>query len=355
MGNFVLMCIVALATFVFFYFNVPYWTGKEMHDVAKNGIYRCFYMLCSSLGWYQYKALERINNKVDRLLRVQPGGVAHSVLNLLIYMGVVFALSSLYDTGMGAAIGGEVNELKIMDSDSYAKLSDLLLFWGILNNFTEVTSIGEFFVALHNSLFNIVVFVVGTIIFFSIMFGLLSQKVQELCLVERFIPGSSLASLLNYEPEAVAISHLPKQIMASIVDFCNKLSIMRNLEILGVQITFCVLLASYSLMKTVLGEQPDTHGLLLDLLDESGVVSTIGSFIISFIFAKCVAVVGRICNRFLPESVSSRLHQLSVRGNEMVDTLKQKRDKWSSEFDSVYQRTQKWRGVYTPVREMHLD
>lgn len=353
--NVILMFVATLIAFFLFYFNVPYWTGKEMRDVAKNGLYRCFYMILSSIGWYIYKGIESLNRKLDNILRIRHDGVMHAVINLLIYIGVVFIMSNTYDYIMESVIGGEVNELKVMDSGSYARLSDLLLFWGILNNFTDVNSLSSFWVAIRESISSIVIFIIGTIMFFSVMFGLLSQKVQELCLIERVSHGGSLEEILNYEPESLSIKTLPKQILASVLDFCNKLSLVRNLKLLGVQFTFCVIVVCYSVMKTISGEIPDFYGIALDLLDETGVVATIGSFVISFVVAKGVAIVGKLLGKFLPVIIQEKLHQLSDRGNQLVQAIKERRDAWSSEFDEVYRRTQQWRGVFVPVKEMHLD
>lgn len=356
-GTLVLFLVTWLSFFLFF-FNVPYWTGNEMGEVARNGVYRLFYTFCSNIGWVVYKAIERVSNAVDKVLRIRPGSVAHTVINLLFYIGAVYVFSQGYDFLMSSVIGGEVSELKIADESSYSKLSDLLLYWQILNNFTEVHSVGTFFLALKDSFFGIVTFICGTIVFFSAMYGLLVQKTQELCLVEKLSHSGIIKELLEYEEETPSLRTLPKQIVASVVKFFNKLSVLRNFKFFGVQIAFCVILLAYSLVKTILGEQADFQELALDFLDESDIINVLVSFAISFIGAKVAVVMGRLVHRFLPRSVQEKLHTVSVHCNTVVSAIRQKRNEWSLKFDAVYQRTQcaaKWSGTSEDVNKMHLD
>lgn len=356
MGDFVAIFVISLISFGLFFFNVPYWTGQEMGDLAKNGFYRLAYVILSTIGWTIYKALETINSFVDRLFKIKPGSSVHATINLLLYIVAVFSLCQIYDFTMSSVIGGEVDELHIADSSSYSRYSDLLLFWGILNNFGDVNSVGSFFVALHDSIWSIVVFIVGTVMFFSIMYGLLMHKLQEIHLIDRYSGDGTLAQMMNYEPEKLSLSCLPKQIVASILDFCNKLSILRNFKIFGVQIAFIVILAIYSGVKTISGESADFGGLAADLLDESGIVSTIGSFVISFVLGKLVVVVGRAASVFVPQAIRDPVRRVSVACNQKVETIKEKRREWSARCDSVYARTlSRFETRFVRVQEMHLD
>lgn len=356
MGDVLAVFLVSLISFGMFFFNVPYWTGQEMGDLAKNGFYRLGYVILSTTGWSIYKALETINKSVDRLFKIKEGGTVHAIINLLLYIVAVYGLCQLYDFTMSSVIGGDVDELHIADSSAYSRYSDLLLFWGILNNFGEVNSIGSFVTALRESIWSIVVFVVGTVMFFSVMYGLLMHKLQEIHLIERYGGSSPLVKMLKYEPEKRTLSSLPKQIIASILDFCNKLSILRNFKIFGVQIAFIAILAVYSIAKTVSGESADFGGLAADLLDESGIVSTIGSFIISFILGKLVVLVGRVVGMFMPQIIQEPLHRVSSSCNQKVEVIKEKRREWSVRCDSVYARTlSRFETRFVRVQEMHLD
>ena len=50
--EFLLCFFVTAVSFFLFYFNAPYWTGKGMLDVAKNGVYRFIYTVASTLGFW---------------------------------------------------------------------------------------------------------------------------------------------------------------------------------------------------------------------------------------------------------------------------------------------------------------
>lgn len=339
MSTILVIFVLSALSFNLFFFNVPYWTGKEMGDVAHNGFYRLAYVLMSTLGWEIYKLVETFNNFIVTVLHMKKGGTLHAIINAAIYAGIVLALTSGYDSVMSVAIGGEVDNIDLANLDSYAKYSDLLLLWGILNNFVEVKSIGDFFEAVIESFSAIVFFIVGTIIFFSIMYGMLMHKLKEVHLVQRFAGNTPVVGLLEDEDDSLNIKSLPRKIASSVVNFCDELSILRNFKIRGVQIAFFAVLLGYSVVETMRGEVPDVKAFLLDLLDETGIVSTFGSFVISFVIAKIVALIGRFLYTFVPEPIGIRISDASAVCRAKSEQIKEKRRQWSEKVDAIYAST----------------
>lgn len=351
MANFVSIYLVAVVTFFAFFFSVPYWTGSEMQDVSKNGVYRWLYYKCSSLGNLMYRGIETVNNKIDRAAKLKPGGTAHTCVNLLFYVVAVFAMNTLYDSLMSSFVSGEFDELKVDLSSSYSRFQEVMLVWGIMNNFHEVTGVGSFFAALRQSIGGITAFVIGTMIFFSVMYGLLEQKVIELKLAERIRWQSKLEDENHDGVADFSVKNLWLSVTGNAQEFLDKIAVLRNFKVVGVVIAFLGVTAVYSLVMAVCGEVADFQGLLLDLLDESDIMNSIGSFVIGFIYAKVVVVLGRAVYRVMPSQVRSAIDSASRKGNDAVAAIKEKRNLWSAKMDSLYQRTTK---DYT-LHRLHLD
>lgn len=339
MGTFLLVLILSVLSFNLFFFNVPYWTGKEMGDVAHNGFYRLAYVLVSTVGWEIYKIIETFNNFIVGKLKIPKGGTIHAVINTVIYAAIVLTATTGYDAVMSIAIGGEVDEIDLANLDSYSKYSDLLLLWRILNNFVSIKSPGDFFEAVQKSAGGIVFFIVGTIVFFSIMYGLLMHKLKEIHLVQRFAGDTYIGRLLEEQENFTSIKYLPRNIASSFAGFCDELSILRNFKIRGVQFAFLAVLAVYSTVVTLVGDAPSLNAFLLDLLDETGIVTTIGSFIISYIFAKITSIVGRFLYTFVPAPIGERITDVSVACKVKSEKIKEKRRQWSEKMDAIYAST----------------
>lgn len=340
MENIIPVICVNLLTFWLFYFNVPYSTGNELQEVSRNGVYRVIFCACSAVGFWLYKGIERLNNFIVFKLHLREAGSLHVLINVILYTVALGALTIGYDEVVSTAVGDiEGAELQLDLGDSYSKFSNLILWWAIINNFEEVTSVGTFFTALKSSLLGILGFVLFTLVFFSFIYGLLHQKVKQLNIVSRFFSNTAVSRLIGTDQTPERICEIPKAALASFVDFVEDWGTLRNFKNLGALFGFCALIVAYSVVRAVGGETADFKGLLVDLLDESGIITVVGSFVISFVCAKLVTLVGRFASKVLPTPIREKLSALSRRGNQVVETVRDKRDAWSAKFDRLFTMT----------------
>ena len=344
MGNIIKdMLVVFVVTWLstmLFYFNLPYGNSCEMSELVQNGVYRWIFQKISGIGYLLYKLIEKITAGITRFCKFEEGGQEHSIINCGAYIGAVWALTSFHEACIQLAVSYEAAEWKFTQGTLWGYITDLRYYWEIMNNFQEIKSIGDFFGALGDTLFAITMFILFTIIHFAIMYGLLSQKVKELNLVEKLTKSETVLSLLDYEPEKLSFRNLPKKLLSNFLDFFNSMGILRNFAFAGVQIAFILGLLVYSFLKARKGDLPEVTDLLMSLLDETNIISTIMSFLISFICGKIVAVAGRFVYKFAPEPVRDRLHSVSILCKERVRYVQEKRDAWSARCDSIFQKTE---------------
>ena len=332
MGKFVQTFLISLITFVLFYFNTPYWTGSEMRDVCHNGVYRAFYVLLSTIGYFCYKLVEIVCNSVSNALHFGKNSIAHVTLNLLIYVLVVYAATYYYDFSMNYLTGGAAPDLNLMPESSYAKLSDVVAFWGVFSNFKQLHASVGLFAAIWKTFCIMGSVVVETVIFFSVMYRMLSQKCVELHIVDRFFGESEEQ---DAEPETIFAA-----VWQAIREGINKLVFFRNFEFISVVLTAVIFIALRSVILLILGRQPDMQGLLLRILDEFGVIDILASFVLSFLYAKVVVVISRGVYRVLPEVVRNVIDTVSDAGNALVETITERRNRWSAQHDWIYQETE---------------
>lgn len=302
-------------------------TGKELMDACYNGWYKRLYYSMTGVGRALYIAIEKITSVI-----FPTHGCLFLVANLACYAKIVTLLCTGYDSVLSSVIGGEVEEWHLADGSSFSRLSDLLLFKHIFDNLLEVDSVESIFFTGLECLFACVVFVVMSIAFFAMMYGLLEFKLHEFNIVELMFGRS----LLDWEPEYKSILELPKALLSGIVDFINQFSLLRNLKHLPASVVVIAyfIVSSYRLAKT--GATPDWNTFMLDLLDETNIINVLGSFGISYFALRTTEAAASAVVHTLPEETQRKIHEKSEHYKKVVAEIRKQREEYARTEDHSY-------------------
>lgn len=321
-----------------------------MLDVTKNGIYRFVYIVASNIGFWLYQAIESITNQIIKALKWKPAGLKHGVINLFLYIGSIFCLTYLYEYTMSYILGAGNTNFQFTETDSYSRLCNIFILLKVFQKFGPVDSIATFFTILWNTLESISFYIIGTILHFSVLYGLLAQKLLELHPIQ--LTGSkSLCALLDYGAEDSTSTNVLKQLLAAVLGFIDQVSLFINFKVLSVLLAFFLIFAGYSGVQVWRGDEANWKDLLFEIIDQTGIITILGSFLISFLVAKVVELVCLLINNLLPNSVQSRLKWLSEKGNQTVANIQEIRKTWARKHDCMY--TWELRNEY--VRKINLD
>lgn len=320
-----------------FFFGVPYWTGKEMGELSSNGIYQRIFTACSNIGYQIYKVVELLNRRISKLFEIHPQSMWHSVINIVLYALAVALCNLSYNAVIEFGIHMEPDEFKFLADSSYARLSDILLIFSIVSNFMDVSSVSSAVIALFQSLFAVFYFLVVTILYFSIMHGLLEFKVKELHLLTRG-DGERATKIRDFISEEIELDSwrsLPRKMKQNVYEFVDNFVCMRNFNVGRTFIFLYILIAMWSMIGACYGVIPDYSELLLDILDESELLNTLGSFVLSFILAKLTAKGCSVVYTHMPEATRNRIDSLSQRMAAESLRIKEVRYQWAVKMDGV--------------------
>lgn len=339
LGNFLKTFAVTAAMFFLFFYSTPYWTGAEMEDLMHNGLYRAFYVFCSKTGFWAYQFIERLSDKICSLLdRKGKSGryrlIVYALLSLCLLTGAIAGLNRFYDYLFQSmfAVGDGItvsNEHSLLD-----RFSDLLIFFKLTAGYFDGTFLG-FFRALGKALLMCMAYFWGTVVFFSFLYGLLSQKV---------VPLFGKSDFQTDSAQSNGSRSLLKQCVDGVKGAVEKLCYLRyfDLDVLpGTLPSFLLLVAIYALIQTWMGRESEAGVLFMEIVDNTGVIDLVINFIIQFIIGKllyyiCVPIYGA-----LPRSIQATLQELSARGEAWVQLEKAKREQWAQNND-VLQNLDAW-------------
>lgn len=363
LGNFLKTFVVTAAMFFLFFYSTPYWTGAEMEDLMHNGLYRAFYVFCSKTGFWAYQLIERLADGICSLLdRKGKSGryqlIVYALLSLCLLTGAIAGLNRFYDylfqsmfaVGDGITVSNEHSLLN--------RFSDLLIFFKLTAGYFDGTFLG-FFRALGKALLMCMAYFWGTVVFFSFLYGLLSQKV---------VPFFEKSDSQTDSAQSNGSSSLLKQCADGVKGAVEKLCYLRyfDLDVLpGTLPPSLLLVAIYALIQTWMGRESETGVLFMEIVDSTGVIDLVINFIIQFIMGKLLYYICIPVYRALPAGIQSGLRDLSDRGERWVRREKERREQWAQEND-VLQHLNDWatrervnpmqkRADTKPLRKLDLD
>ena len=350
MLNTVLLFVVNYISFWLFFFTVPYMTGKEIVELSQHGLYKGVVTGCTNLGHAIYRAVEESCRLIARALDFHPHSMFYSLLNVMLYIVVVTFLNGCYNTTMAFVINYEPEEFKWIADTSYSKLSDILLVCNIVGQFLHIESFWQIFPATLKSIGSVLFFLFLTVLHFCVMTGLLEYKVEELHpLTKEGAPNRErMQAALSKEFDlSVGISWVGKAAQG-VMQFIDDAVRMRNYQVAGCGRWFAACVLCWSLVQNASGASPDFGTLLLDVLDESELLNTFMSFLLSAVLAKgtlktCKAVYDR-----MPAPAQARVDKFEEECVKVVYTVREKRTTWARKMDGVYTKTKGLEIDWTP-------
>lgn len=350
MWNTFLLFVVNYINFTLFFFTVPYMTGKQIVELSGNGIYKGAITGCTNLGHAIYRAIEETCRAIARAFDFHPQSMFYSLMNIGFYVVAVSALNSCYNFTMELVINYEPEQFKWVADSSYSKLSDVLLVFNIVGQFLAIDSFWQIFPAIIKSVFAVMFFLALTVLHFSVMVGLLEFKTEELHpLTGERAPNRErmlLAMNKDLDPN-VGISWVGKGAQG-LLRFIDDTVRLRNFEVKSCKVWFVGCLVCWCIVSNAAGAMPDFVNLLLDVLDESDLLNTFVSFLLSAVLMKgtlktCKAVYNR-----MPEGTKAKVDKIEAKCTAVVSTVKAKRIEWAESKDGVYTESEGLTISWTP-------
>ena len=340
-GNILGIALCTSLSFSLFFFTTPYTTGMELRDVTDNGIYRFLYVAISTMGDLVYKFIEFVFATICEVTGWRKLSFGVVFLNTIAYMFVVICASNLYEVLMSSVIQGDVVEFKKLGETSYGNVKDLVLVAQIYGQLRNNMSESGFISTIFATVKALVLFFSGTMVYFTFMHGLLTQKMYDFDIITRVVGEERKKEILDFKSDGVTLSDLPKAIFSGVCNFVDNLGMLQNFRFRAIQIAFAVACFIYATVKALLGEAATFGDLLFNLLDEAEIINIFVSFMFTYISAKATSFFADIVYKKLPENMQMKISELSERGNHAVTKIQKSRDLWSSRRDAVWEAMHK--------------
>lgn len=283
MGIMVLEIIaVFLATslsFFLFYFSVPYWTGNDMAELSSSGIWRAFYRFLSKIGYLIHRLCETVYGILPIPNAMRRGAIG-ACTNMLFYVIVLHLLIGGYSSVTNALFPEGIEELANGGSRVWDVLCSGVVFLRLVGKLAPGNNI---FAVLIIIVVSAALYTVINTLFFSILFGLLHEKVDPL----------GKEGLLG------------------------KLTIVRNLRTQGTIPLTLLAIAAYSVVASVFGfHTTSLWEVFLQVLDEIELIPIVMSFLITNAVCRGVCIGAGVAVRHMPASIQGAVKELSDRGNK---------------------------------------
>lgn len=339
-------------SFFLFYFNVPYWTGRDMADLSDSGIWRASFRFLSFLGYGIHKVYAFLANRVMAwfALKIFRGRENNffwgflGFLDILLSGGLLYLLTagytgfidSFFPAGIDALAGGS-------DGSILGWLSEAVAFIRVMTSFSVPNSGWNFGLVISCAitiLVALLLYVVINTVFFSILFGFLRERLEEVPLLDRLmakikpLPSAEQNFLTPDENASPLVKNglkLLRQLADAVRDFFNKMTIMIGLYDPITLVLVLLAVLAFSFVMTALGKDDlSPLDVVLRVLDSIGVVQIIASFIVTYLVGKAGEKASRAVIKLLPEGMQNAIHAASAKGNAWADAEDAKRHIWSN-------------------------
>lgn len=344
--------LVTMLTITFILFNAPYWEGKKMYDISKNGIWRLLYSVLAKIGYALYQLLELVVHEITLQLIGKLGGTkeerTHPILintiNLIMYCIAMYLLANMYDSICTYIVDGSNGIEYLASGDSIRHEESIFVF--MLGTCSFVKVVWNEIIAGNLNVLSILVKVLGLVIwnifYFSIMYGMLTYKVNE-------IKFTTFLKLNNKE-SITGKESLRKQfwikVKESIYNWLDEKTVLKNLfsrdkekkerfnlgafSLFSVLIFICIWILNISGWKTL-----NIKDFLWEIIDELQLLDILFSFVITFGLALLLKKGVVQVVETLPDRWKEEIEQKSDAAERIVRRIEERRIYWSSKNDNI--------------------
>ncbi len=362
-GTVISLFIINLVTYGILFFGIPYWTGKEMADLSKNGIYVFLFKTCSWIGGGLYFVIEwaalficsSIENFFDfkwlRKALLFP-------INIILYILIIHLFNFLYSEILLSLLPVNFDGFALRPDTSYLWVSDTLIIFNILiSQFSGISNIVQVLSLIGCSIGILFFYLVITVIYFSALYGLLRSKLKELHLLTKH--SNSVSSFLDKEIKFDGWKSAFWKLLQGSAEFIEKFAVPKPYMNRAGFISLLIVLFVYSCIGAFRGDTPDFLALTVDIVDEMNVVNTIVSFIISYLLAKATVAGCSVAYQHLPKEAQNMVNQAERFCQDLTKKMEDKRTQWDKPIEQMYSFTEE-NGHFSSdnieqVREMNLD
>lgn len=356
-------------SFFLFFFNVPYWTGRDMADMSKSGIWRAFFRFLSFLGYGLHRLYLHIAGWIldiplnlfwrDREIREDSPffrGIVGFV-DLLCSAATLFLLITFYNGFMDSMFPADIGALAGgSDGSLLGNLQETVLFLRVVSELKGVgKGVGPTVAAVVVTLVAVVLFVVINTLFFSILFGFLREHLEERPFLTLAKEKLNISSAPPTEPdgEQPPTQRLLRQLRKATAEFFNKTTVHYGVYEPVALVLFLLSLLIYSVVMTRLGKNDmGPWDVVKQVLDSIGVVQIVSSFLVTYLAGKVSEKAAKSVVKVLPQGVQNVIHAASAKGNAWADKEDAKRHLWSQEHKK-YQKASTPPEPSTPETEAH--
>ena len=334
--------LIMTLSYFLFYYSTPYWSSAQIKDLINHGLYQSLFILLSSVGDLVYKGVEALNSWVDAQLEktriFKPGArkAVHGAVNAIVYTVIIWVSTYFYNGASGLVLqGGGSYELSFSE---WSRATNAATFLEAVRLRMEET---PGFSGVVNAAADLLLYVGVTILYSAFMYGLLRYKIEEFNLGQQIFGG------FNTGPQQTDGESFLSQVRgklipdlkAGVINALDNLCLFRNFHVIGSLVLFCGVIFLYSLAMMFLNRQPEADGILAGILEASGVVDIVLSFLIAFVWGKIISLLGITVYVASPEPVKDVIDIVDEMGKGLVSTIEDGRRAWAEENDGLFKRT----------------
>lgn len=353
--NSIVYFLTLAVSFFLFFFNVPYWTGRDMADMSKSGIWRAFFRFLSFLGYGLHRLYLHIAgwildiplNLFWRNRRVREDspffqGVVGFV-DLLCSAATLFLMITVYNGFMDSMFPADIGALaEGTDGSLLGTLSEAVVFLRVVSGVKSGSGAGSAVAAVMVTLVALVSYVIINTLFFSILFGFLREHLEERPFLTLAKEKLNIPSAPPTEPdeEPSPAQRLLRQLKEATEGFFNKTTVHYGVYEPVALVLFLLALLIYSVVMTRLGKNDmGPWDVVKQVLDSIGVVQIVASFLVTYLAGKLSEKAAKSVVKVLPQGVQNAIHAASAKGNAWADAEDAKRHIWAQEHQvKAYQK-----------------
>lgn len=308
-----------------------------MADLSSSGIWRAFFQFLSFLGYGLYRLCELICQRIQRpalnVVRTRSPRVINTItklINILFYIGVMYLLTFMYGSFMNGLFPPAVQTVGEGSGDTlFGLLSEIVVVLRIFaaNFATREVTFGSVVATVIVFILATLLYVVINTLFFSILYGLLRNKLWEVDLTERI-------SFLPKEGEPAA-NQLGRQLLNSAKEFLSKQTQINSLNQNPVLLALLlVVFLVFSGLMTALGKDDlSLMDVVWQIIDQIQVIPIVVSFLITYWIDKGIVKTGQVAVAHMPEGIQRAVHAASIRGARWAAVQDYKRAAWAAAHD----------------------
>ena len=340
--------ILALSYFLFYY-SAPYWSSAQIKDVINYGSYQSLFIRLSSIGHWLYKGVETLNNWADEKLKLMPGGTVHGAINAVVYTGIIWIATYVYNGVRGMVLQGSGSYT--LSFSEWSQVTNAATF--LESVWLRMGEAPGFLSGASTAAVSLLLYAGVTVLYSAFIYGLLRYKIKEFNLGTRISEKlhtkkpqeSDNDSTKPQESDGKSFlsqvrGKLIPNLKASFVSCLDNLCLLRSFHIIGSLILFCGMIFLYSLVMMFLNRESEVSGILAGILEASGVVDVVLSFLIAFVWGKILSLLGITVYIVAPTPVKAAIDRADRKGKQFVEKTERIRKTWAEDNDGLFKRTE---------------